>query len=454
MAPPRGIPVRHGNVVVHAQSLEQAVTLAQRLNSSEVNSGGPPLLSCIGQAANHILDALTSHFGLQGKAAQSLGTALRVRAVRSHLDSELLKAMAHIAVSADAVRHLTVSSIGAIVQSLGMALAASDTVKTTEADVKGIGVGVQLRQPAPCSSASSSPSSTTPRSCASSPARTLLAPAYYIGEEQQEAGVQTAHTLNNTMIITQEQLDQLVREFGHQRMAAIDMGSQTPCCASDISCATPVGTQQLGTVDSGSQTVSGDMTQQAFQSLDSLCVEYKESLLFEKLFRELLGRGRSITSVRHSLRDYVAYDLAASAMKLLPAGLVYTTEVGQEDSDCFRYEGKWLDTDDVCLKGDLWARANMIAWDFTERATGALCDTPEDLPTVLAGGAELPGAEGVCEPAAVPAFADAVADRVSQAPPPESGAPQGVPALAEDPVALAQTKSQHAKRKGKKGKKA
>ena len=115
----RGVPVRFGNTVLHAQSVEQAVVLAQRLNASRLpNTSTPHLFEQLGPAANQILGLLSSQFHLTGKATKSLGTALRARAVRQQVDDSLLQELSYISDGADAVRHLTSTSVQRAVRAL------------------------------------------------------------------------------------------------------------------------------------------------------------------------------------------------------------------------------------------------------------------------------------------------------------------------------------------------
>ena len=60
-----------------------------------------------GRSANHVLSDRNAKFGLEGKAANNLGTALRVSAVRSTLDSQLLRNIGYLAATADMLSHLT-----------------------------------------------------------------------------------------------------------------------------------------------------------------------------------------------------------------------------------------------------------------------------------------------------------------------------------------------------------
>ena len=115
-----GIPVRFGLTVMYAQSVEQAVELAVRLQEVAPSARGAPaakttnaiaiaergLLGDIAVCANHINGGLVLKCGLVGSARKNLGTALRAAPVRSSLPSELLDLGGYVAQAADALRHL------------------------------------------------------------------------------------------------------------------------------------------------------------------------------------------------------------------------------------------------------------------------------------------------------------------------------------------------------------
>ena len=115
-----GIPVRFGLTVMYAQSVEQAVQLAVRLQEVAPSARGAPaakttnaiaiaergLLGDIAVCANHINGGLVLKCGLVGSARKNLGTALRAAPVRSSLPSELLDLGGYVAQAADALRHL------------------------------------------------------------------------------------------------------------------------------------------------------------------------------------------------------------------------------------------------------------------------------------------------------------------------------------------------------------
>ena len=127
MAVNRSVPVRHGSTIVYAQTAEQAVDIALRLNTIASRNYGPDcssgLFDRVGPIANQILELLSCHFRLHGKASKCLGTALRVSTVRQNLDDSLLKELAYISSGADAVRHLALSPMAATVKTLNARLA-------------------------------------------------------------------------------------------------------------------------------------------------------------------------------------------------------------------------------------------------------------------------------------------------------------------------------------------
>ena len=102
-----GITIRHGAYVFTVDSASAAVDLVERL---ERRAYAPPPLSggadvsywgTIAVVAQCLLGNLSKAFHLQGKAAKSLGTALRVARVRHSLGAdvkgiELLKNMSYM----------------------------------------------------------------------------------------------------------------------------------------------------------------------------------------------------------------------------------------------------------------------------------------------------------------------------------------------------------------------
>jgi len=117
MSRPKAVRIRFGCSVIHAHSVDQVVDIVGKLNHA-APSGGTSLFERLGPAANQALNLLNGNFALHGKAAKSLGTALRVRQVRESLDGVLVRDIGHLSAGADAVRHLTVESIEATLQKL------------------------------------------------------------------------------------------------------------------------------------------------------------------------------------------------------------------------------------------------------------------------------------------------------------------------------------------------
>jgi len=84
MARPRSISIRFGCTVIHALTVGQVIEIVSKLNNT-APCGGSSLLERLGPAANQALNLLNGNFALHGKAAKSLGTALRVRQIGSPL---------------------------------------------------------------------------------------------------------------------------------------------------------------------------------------------------------------------------------------------------------------------------------------------------------------------------------------------------------------------------------
>ena len=92
-------------------TLMSMLPAAAQAHPESLHSADPELFAFIGQSANKVLSALSLCFHLKGKAAKNLGTALRVAAVRAALGTDLLQELSYLASAADALRHLTVTSI-------------------------------------------------------------------------------------------------------------------------------------------------------------------------------------------------------------------------------------------------------------------------------------------------------------------------------------------------------
>ena len=97
------------------------------------------LFSAASAASHAILGALGEHFGLRGRAKASLGTALRVKAVRAQLgiDAELLQTLGYVSAAADAARHLTAPLIGRVVEDLRSLLRATGESPRTSSSEAG-----------------------------------------------------------------------------------------------------------------------------------------------------------------------------------------------------------------------------------------------------------------------------------------------------------------------------
>jgi len=104
-----GYSVRHGAAVAHLRSLEEVELLLRRLGTGAAAAvaGGDSLLSAVAPAAHELLTAVVRHFDLHGRAAESLGTALRVAAVRAAFGAQMLRDAGQLAGAADALRHLS-----------------------------------------------------------------------------------------------------------------------------------------------------------------------------------------------------------------------------------------------------------------------------------------------------------------------------------------------------------
>ena len=103
--------LRHGNYVIHcadASALDEALGVLERRTTVVAQSDG--MFDVVGPAAHELLSGLNSTFGLTGRAAKSLGTALRVAPVRRCLGSQLHDCC-YVSGAADAVRHLTAPEV-------------------------------------------------------------------------------------------------------------------------------------------------------------------------------------------------------------------------------------------------------------------------------------------------------------------------------------------------------
>ena len=90
--------VRCGNILVHAPSAEGAAVVALKLKKQSMagasgataDAGQSSMVAMIGPASNELLCMLVRAHGLQGKAAKSLPTALRVARVRAAFNGDQL----------------------------------------------------------------------------------------------------------------------------------------------------------------------------------------------------------------------------------------------------------------------------------------------------------------------------------------------------------------------------
>ena len=142
MAKRSAFTIRHGELVVHAQDaagLEDVVVTLRKVQAEAVAAlrkspsdaeDSATILDAASAAANVILNLLTHAFHLKGAASTSLGTALRVSAVRKSLagqhnghEVDIVRALSYVAAAADAQRHLTEASIESSVLALRKALA-------------------------------------------------------------------------------------------------------------------------------------------------------------------------------------------------------------------------------------------------------------------------------------------------------------------------------------------
>jgi len=118
--------VRVGWCVVHTHSAEEAAAFVRAVHfapQEDQNQARAAPLSGLAEAANCALGLLVARFALHGRARSSLGTALRVAEVRAALAPELARSLRHLALAADALRHLTGTSVDRIVQDLRAAFA-------------------------------------------------------------------------------------------------------------------------------------------------------------------------------------------------------------------------------------------------------------------------------------------------------------------------------------------
>ena len=117
--------IRRGDELIHVYKDDLALQLATPLAARAECSGTVDLLREARDAAGLLHEALLLAWpGLGGDAATCFGTALRVKAVRSHLGDfsvrghPLLKVASWVAAAADAARHLTVPMINDLLAEL------------------------------------------------------------------------------------------------------------------------------------------------------------------------------------------------------------------------------------------------------------------------------------------------------------------------------------------------
>ena len=102
-------PTGHKVFVNKLDALERTL---DKVGFVEGHSGPGSKVKCalnVAADAREVLTLFNEHFSLTGRARMSLGTALRVLAVRERLGDELCKELEYISDGADAFRHLTES---------------------------------------------------------------------------------------------------------------------------------------------------------------------------------------------------------------------------------------------------------------------------------------------------------------------------------------------------------
>ena len=161
--------LRVGHALVHCEVHEIGAVLSQlcqpppvaSCRSSPLRADADLLFNAVSAGAAAALDALVRRFPLVGRANTSLGTALRVKAVRSTLgkDEDCLRHMNYLAAAADAYRHLSPAVIEKTLNTFQQLLegGAALALSASSSAAPSPGPVISATSSCPSSSAASSP---------------------------------------------------------------------------------------------------------------------------------------------------------------------------------------------------------------------------------------------------------------------------------------------------------